>query len=236
MTDAHSLHCPNCGAVAEPHATRCPYCTARLATISCPTCFALMFEGTRFCPQCGTPAARVEQETTDVRCPACRNAMQQVAIGGASVLECGRCDGVWLDAADFERICADRESRAAVLHRWTTAAAANAREHVHYRPCVRCGKMMNRVNFGRLSGTIVDVCRGHGTFLDAGELHAIAAFIDAGGLDRMREREIEQLKEEQHRLEELRRVQAHSMGDDTPVTLSWDSTGLGRLLRAILDR
>jgi hypothetical protein len=28
--------------------------------------------------------------------------------------------------------------------------------------------MMNRVNFGRLSGTVVDVCRGHGTYLDAG--------------------------------------------------------------------
>jgi hypothetical protein len=96
--------------------------------------------------------------------------------------------------------------------------------------------MMNRVNFGRLSGTIVDVCRGHGTFLDAGELHAIVTFIDAGGLDRMREREIEDLKNEQHRLEELQRVQAHSTGDNTSMTLSWDSTGLAKLLRAILDR
>jgi Zn-finger nucleic acid-binding protein len=196
-----------------------------------------MFQGSAFCPHCGTAAARVEQETTDVRCPACRDAMHHVDLGAASVLECGRCDGVWLDAADFERICADRESRAAVLHRWTTApAAANAKQHVRYRPCVRCGKMMNRVNFGRLSGTVVDVCRGHGTFLDAGELHAIATFIDAGGLDRMREREIENLKEEQQRLEELQRLQAHPIGDGAPVTLSWDSTGLGRLLRAILDR
>ena len=194
-----------------------------------------MFEGTRFCPHCGTAAARVEEERANVRCPSCHNAMQRVAIGAASVLECGSCDGVWLDAADFERICADRESRAAVLHRWTTAPAT-AREQVHYRPCVRCGKMMNRVNFGRLSGTIVDVCRGHGTFLDAGELHAIATFIDAGGLDRMREREIADLKEEQHRLEELQRAQAHSRGDEVPVTLSWDSTELDKLLRAILDR
>ena len=37
--------------------------------------------------------------------------------------------------------------------------------------------MMNRVNFGRLSGTIVDVCKGHGTFLDPGELHRIVEFI-----------------------------------------------------------
>ena len=162
--------------------------------------------------------------------------MHHLAIGAASVLECSSCDAVWLDAADFERICADRESRAAVLHRWTTTpAAASPQRHVRYRPCVRCGKIMNRVNFGRLSGTVVDVCRGHGTFLDAGELHAIAAFIEAGGLDRMREREIQDLKEEQHRLEELQRIQARPLGDNT-APLNWDSTGLGKLLRAILDR
>ena len=236
MTDATSLHCPNCGAAAEPQATRCPYCKARLATISCPTCFALMFAGTRFCPHCGTAAARIERDDADVRCPGCRNPMHHMAIGGASILECGACDGVWVDAPDFERICADRESRSAVLHRWTTAAAAvTPPRHLRYRPCVRCGKMMNRLNFGRLSGTIVDVCRGHGTFLDTGELHAIATFIEAGGLDRMREREIQDLKEEQHRLEELQRLQARPMGGST-ATLSWDSTGLGRLLRAILDR
>jgi Zn-finger nucleic acid-binding protein len=237
MTDARSLHCPNCGAAADPQATRCPYCKARLATISCPKCFALMFDGTRFCPHCGTPAARLQKEASDVRCPACRQMMHHVAIGAASVLECDRCDGVWLDADDFERICADRGSRAAVLHRWTTPpAAANRQPHVRYRPCARCGKMMNRINFGRLSGTVVDVCRGHGTFLDAGELHAIATFVEAGGLDRMREREIQDLKEEQHRLEELQRIQAHPMGDNSTVTLSWDATGLGKLLRVILDR
>ena len=68
---------------------------------------------------------------------------------------------------------------------------------------------MNRLNFGRLSGTIVDVCRGHGTFLDAGELHAVVTFIQQGGLDRMRAREIDDLKEEQRR---LRDVQSDAAG------------------------
>ena len=49
--------------------------------------------------------------------------------------------------------------------------------------------MMNRMNFGTLSGAIIDVCRGHGTFLDAGELHQIVTFIQQGGLDRARARE-----------------------------------------------
>ena len=229
MADAH------CGAAADPQAGRCPYCQARLATISCPKCFGLMFDGTAFCPACGAPAARVEQGAAEAHCPGCGNAMSQVSVGPASLLECDACDGVWVDAADFERICADRESRAAVLHRWTTAPAGSARQQVRYRPCARCGKMMNRVNFGRLSGTVIDVCRGHGTCLDPGELHAIATFIQAGGLDRMREREIQDLREEQDRLEELQRIQARPAGDHA-ANLSWDSIGVGKLLRAILDR
>ncbi len=63
---------------------------------------------------------------------------------------------------------------------------------------------MNRLNFGRISGTVIDVCRGHGVFLDAGELHAIATFISEGGLDRARQREKEDLEEERHRLSVLR--------------------------------
>jgi len=187
----------------DPDAKRCPFCRARLATISCPGCFALIFEGAAFCPKCGARRARTEGEATGARCPACRNALEQVAIGGTSLLECTRCDGVWVEAEAFERICADRESQAAVLYRWTTTPPAVAVGPVRYRPCVRCGKMMNRMNFGRLSGTIVDVCRGHGTFLDTGELHAVVTFVQQGGLERMRAREIDDLKEEQRRLRDV---------------------------------
>ena len=63
--------------------------------------------------------------------------------------------------------------------------------------------MMNRLNFSRLSGTVVDVCRGHGTFLDRGELHQVVAFILEGGLSRTRQAELAQLKEEESRVREL---------------------------------
>jgi len=231
--DASALHCPNCGAAVDPDAPRCPYCLARLATISCPACFAQIFEGATFCPKCGARRARLETEATGARCPGCRNALEQVAIGGTSLLECPRCDGVWLEADSFERICADRESQAAVLHRWTATTQVAVRP-VSYRPCVRCGKMMNRTNFGKLSGTIVDVCRGHGTFLDTGELHAVVTFIQLGGLDRMRAREIDNLKEEQQRLREVQTDAArrdHHV--DTRLELAahgWDLTSLSDLV------
>jgi hypothetical protein len=41
---------------------------------------------------------------------------------------------------------------------------------------------MNRKNFARLSGVVIDVCRPHGAWFDRGELGAIRAFLREGGL------------------------------------------------------
>jgi Zn-finger nucleic acid-binding protein len=233
MSDASSLHCPNCGAAVDPDARRCPYCTARLATISCPSCFALMFETAGYCPRCGTRRARLAGDTTSARCPGCRNELQRIELDKDALLECGACDGVWIEADVFERLCTDRAAQAAVLHRFPGSKAVAA-ERVRYRPCVQCGKMMNRVNFGRISGAVVDVCRGHGTFLDSGELHQIVQFIHAGGLDRARERQIEELKEQERRLHAREMDAARNRGAANPDTaLGFDAGALSA--RALFD-
>ena len=126
--------------------------------------------------------------------------MRDVQVGDTAMLECERCHAVWIDARTFEHICASQETQGAVLHQWSGQARIPPRGEIKYRKCVACGTIMNRLNFGRLSGTIVDVCRGHGTFLDAGELHAVVGFIQGGGLDRARQRQIEDLKEQEDRL------------------------------------
>lgn len=51
--------------------------------------------------------------------------------------------------------------------------------------------MMNRVNFGRVSGIVIDLCKGHGVWFDPGELQSILGFVGNGGLERMRESEAE---------------------------------------------
>ena len=194
-----------------------------------------MFDSAAFCASCGARRERVDGVDASTRCPGCGDGLVRVPVGGTSLLECRQCDGVWLEAADFERICTDQEAQAAVLHHITPRAPADARAPVRYRPCVRCGKMMNRMNFGQVSGTVVDVCRGHGTFLDAGELHAIVTFIRGGGLDRARQRRIEELREEERRLE-AKRTQA-AAGDsagpwpETPRRMSWGVLDLLDLLR-----
>jgi Zn-finger nucleic acid-binding protein len=164
-----------------------------------------MFADAAFCEKCGARRARIEAEDTTATCPACKNLLQHVTIGPTEMLECSRCDGVWIDAEAFERLCADKAAQAAVLHRVANRQSTPPARPVKYRPCPRCNKMMNRVNFGKLSGAVVDVCKGHGTFLDPGELHQIVAFIQEGGLERTRARQMEDLRAEQKRLESLQR-------------------------------
>jgi hypothetical protein len=70
---------------------------------------------------------------------------------------------------------------------------------------------MNRVNFARCSGVIVDVCRLHGTWFDRDELRHIVEFIRGGGLDKARVIEIEELKRQRQQLESARSATATDM-------------------------
>lgn len=228
--DAGALHCPNCGGPASPGDASCGYCRAVLATVSCPSCFALMFEGAAYCPKCGGRRARAARAEQHAPCPSCRGTMDDVQVGDTAMLECRRCRAVWIDATTFEHVCASREAQAAVLHHWPAAPGPNRESQIRYRKCVACGTMMNRLNFGKLSGTIVDVCKGHGTLLDAGELHRIVSFVQGGGLERMRQRQIDEMKEQEQR---LRRAEA-TRRPDTGGTFQWEATGVAADLLSLL--
>jgi len=161
--------------------------------------------------------------------------MQWITIGDLDLLECEACDGTWIEADVFERLCASHESRAAILHGNQTSQPAVARpQPTRYRPCLRCGTMMNRMNFGRRSGTVVDVCRGHGTFLDRGELHQVVRFVHEGGLDRARQAEIEELREEQRRLQSLQLQAGH--GTPPAGSFAWDEHWFRDFMRALIEK
>jgi Zn-finger nucleic acid-binding protein len=148
--------------------------------------------------------------------------MAPLRVGTTDLFECGSCDGLWVDATTFERLCANADDQAAILHQFSTPGAQKA-VPVRYRKCARCTQLMNRVNFGRLSGVIVDACRGHGTYLDAGELHRIVAFIQSGGLDRARAAQLEELKERERRALDAERRAARERGrsDTHSPQVSW---------------
>jgi Zn-finger nucleic acid-binding protein len=96
-----------------------------------------------------------------------------------------KCGGIFLDDRSLERIVALRrhaEHPAASVH-VPSAAGPHAMDPVRYVKCPLCRGIMNRVNFGKRSGVIVDVCKGHGTWFDAGELTRAIEFVAAGGLE-----------------------------------------------------
>lgn len=162
-----------------------------------------MFLGSKHCPRCG--AAAVVPESADIAarlCPRCRIEMKSVVIGTTTLRECFRCEGLWVDVRSFEKICADREQQSAVMGTAAPATTIPGSEisKVKYVPCPECSQLMNRMNFARCSGVIVDLCKHHGTWFDRDELSRIIGFIREGGMDASRTKEKLALAEEREKL------------------------------------
>jgi Zn-finger nucleic acid-binding protein len=190
-----SLNCPNCGAAAATDATRCDYCGSRLAVVACPSCFGSMFLGAQFCPHCGTKIQAPEAaEGKTLKCPGCAGDMHPVRLGATSMHQCDQCASAWLAPNDFASLCSNREERGTVmtsLGAGGVAARAPDQGKVRYVHCAVCDKVMNRVNFGKMSGIIIDVCKNHGVWFERDELRGVLQFVANGGLDRMRATEAE---------------------------------------------
>ena len=158
-----------------------------------------MFAGSQFCPHCGAKASPLVEESGEpLPCPTCSEPMKLVRVGSTPMQQCATCGGSWLTTDVFTALCTDREAQSSVsstfaLAAGTTKAPAPAVHlgDVRYRRCPSCQKLMNRVNFGRVSGVVIDLCKGHGVWLDQGELQRVVAFVAGGGLERMRESEAE---------------------------------------------
>ncbi|MDT4896212.1 MAG: hypothetical protein QOH25_1289 [Acidobacteriota bacterium] len=204
--NAETLNCPTCGAAASTDAARCQFCDARLATIACPRCFAMMFVGSLHCSHCGAKAERAEStsENLSALCPRCRVGLESIAVGEANLRECARCGGLWVDVESFEQIIREREQQTVALGAASLVSKQSGGggepNKVRYVPCPQCNQLMNRVNFARCSGVIVDVCKGHGTWFDRDELRQIVEFIRGGGLEASRAREKLEIEEERQRL------------------------------------
>lgn len=210
METAGRLKCPNCAALVAPDHVRCEYCNAALATQICPSCMRTVFVGFEHCPECGAEVVRAGA-AADATCPVCKQQMAELKLGEIAARQCSRCLGLWLEHAAFDRLREDKDERVAVLG-IPVAAPEHLRRRglpeVHYRPCPGCGKLMNRINFARCSGVIIDSCKQHGIWFDRDELHDILAFVEAGGLERSRGREAERLAQEKREIAMEQRLAA----------------------------
>ncbi len=197
-----ALNCPNCGAGVDDNSNHCDHCRSRLKTMSCPTCFGAIFQGTKFCALCGSKAtvSRIDSTKKLGDCPRCKKKLRLMEVEDIAVSECERCDGVWSNVETFEVICANNEKQAAVLAKIDKVSGNVKPKKIQYVPCPECKELMNRNNFARSSGVIVDICKNHGIWFDAEELPRIIAFIRKGGLDYARQKEKARLDLEKSRL------------------------------------
>jgi len=201
--DAAVVRCSSCSAPRSAGSSSCKHCGADytlheqdLNTI-CSACMTRVSNRARYCHHCATPIAPQGKvgRPTDHRCPACRvrHKLNSRTLGEPAValLECPHCAGIWLGQDAF-RLVAERSREHMLpgeLIRGQDAApkvptANEAAGGARYRRCPVCRKYMNRRNYGKRSGVIIDSCRQHGIWFDATELGALLRWIKKGGEDR----------------------------------------------------
>ena len=235
-----SLNCPNCGAGVESDSSQCQFCKTRLKTMACPSCFGQMFVGSKFCGHCGAIAVPANlREGDDLGdCPRCNLPLGLLEISSTSLRECEKCDGLWADSQTFEGICADSEKQSAVLgFIGVRTAKSDMLTKISYVRCPDCGEMMNRSNFARSSGVIVDICRKHGVWFDADELPKIVGFIKEGGMEIARNREKMEIESDRSRLrDEQRKLGTLDIGFGVGrIFEKEDNSGIRNFVRGLFD-
>jgi Zn-finger nucleic acid-binding protein len=210
--DAAVVRCSACGAPRNEETDQCRYCGSSFTMADqdldtvCPHCLARISGRARFCHYCGGPIL-IDQATAGnlaLPCPACVSETlrsRQLGRESVAVAECGRCGGLWLDNTVFAIIAG--RARQGVLQGLGTAPhtdpALGAPLPVSrrlYRPCPVCRSLMNRHNYGRSSGIILDLCHAHGIWFDLEELPRLLKWIQAGGEEAAHHRQADEARDE----------------------------------------
>jgi Zn-finger nucleic acid-binding protein len=234
------LHCPSCGASVKRDAAKCDYCSAYLdfalkgKTISCPHCFASTPADSRFCMRCAKPVQGLIKEgllLQDRLCPRCNVPMRAKKIGEFSVVACEECSGMFVPHETFEMI-QEQSERLIFPTEASPRKALEPEATVRYVRCPVCRNMMNRMNFAKISGIIIDSCRGHGVWFDPGEIAKIMDFIAHGGLQKAKSEELERLKAEE-KIQKIKNMQTSGQGNSNYWGHSLDGNDAGLTLDLI---
>jgi len=221
------MNCSNCGAPLPPNTNLCTFCET------------VNDIDLRVVRRDVSPGG-----VTDRLCPHCNVNMQAVHVrvdGGFSVDRCANCMGLFFDPGEIEAL-----GEAAIagvygvdfqrLAGLSDDGGLNTARRVTYIKCPICGELMNRNNYGSRSGVVVDECRDHGVWLDAGELAQLLKWIKAGGLihDQQKKEQNEMDEQRQRRVaKQIERVEAHGGGFHTEWG-PWPLIGLARVILRLL--
>jgi Zn-finger nucleic acid-binding protein len=148
--------------------------------------------------------------------------MRGAKIGDFSVARCSQCGGFFVPNETFDKM-QERSDRVIFPTGGGQRGKVEQESAVRYVRCPVCLNMMNRTNFARISGVIIDSCRGHGIWFDPDEMEKIMDFIARGGLQKSKAVDIDRLKDE----EKLVRLRSGQSGNNSAV-LSTSLGGFGR--------
>lgn len=210
--NADVIRCGACGGPVDLTDIRCRSCGSQVATVACPNCLGLVSIHARHCEQCGAaivPAASRNETPSDLGCPSCKGVkLTKTQLGDMEVDQCFHCGGVWLRQDLFDQVCGEKEVRGRALGALPIASGpkVNGTGPVRYRPCPVCARMMNRYNYARISGVIIDGCKNDGLWFDKDELRQVLEFIQGGGLDKSHDREVARLDQEQRTKAQMARL------------------------------
>jgi len=163
------MKCSNCGGRLEGDLTICPYCETRqdvdLAQIH----------------------YRNLGPEENLPCPECDGGLEVIEFETASSIQidrCRSCFGLFFDPGELETLLEAMVGKAFWIDRERITQIAENFGHKTrqgYRRCPVCQESMNKVNFGHQSAVLVDQCKGHGFWLQGGELRQIMEWWHAGG-------------------------------------------------------
>lgn len=171
--------------------------------MKCINCGASIPRNTDICPYCSTHNDR-DLKSSDkialeepsearycVRCPETLLETLRLPVGEGMLVErCPTCLGLFFDVGELE-ILLDKvvdAGQEVEQERLTEIVEQRAQAHQEIDPigsgyvrCPVCRKFMNRKQYAIRSGVIVDWCKAHGLWLDAGELYTLMHWRRAGG-------------------------------------------------------
>lgn len=151
--------------------------------VRCPQCGGT-FESSNECTYCGGGVRYANQgflaTRTELDCPRCDGTLREIVYRDTHIDVCPACGGSWFDMGELETMLQSTRSDArsgeflpspSSAENATTTPSGTA-----YVRCPKCGALMNRKNWERRSGVVLDWCPKHGLWLDAGEIAQLRAW------------------------------------------------------------
>ena len=130
----------------------------------------------------------IKTQQTDRICPHCNKPLETIKLKLNEpfyIERCKTCFGLFFDPGEIETLLESSVSNVFDINLKLIKSINKDRyqknQQIKYVKCPVCRILMNRVNFGRRSGVIIDQCKKHGIWVNNGEITHLMEWKKAGG-------------------------------------------------------